>query len=44
MPHGNITYTWREPFTNREIHALHATAFETRLEVAPLRRTPTLRA
>lgn len=31
MPHGNITYAWREPFTNLEIHALHAAAFETRL-------------
>ncbi len=31
MPHGDITYAWREPFTNREIHALHAAAFETRL-------------
>ncbi len=31
MPHSNITYTWRTPFTNREIHALHAAAFETRL-------------
>lgn len=31
MPHGEITYTWREPFTNTEIHALHAEAFETRL-------------
>jgi len=20
MPHGNITYAWREPFTNLEIH------------------------
>lgn len=31
MPHGNINYAWREPFTNREIHALHAAAFDTRL-------------
>ena len=31
MPDGNITYTWREPFTNPEIHALHAAAFKTRL-------------
>ncbi|MCP4960243.1 MAG: GNAT family N-acetyltransferase [Actinomycetia bacterium] len=31
MPHGDITYTWREPFTNTEIHALHAAAFDTRL-------------
>jgi GNAT superfamily N-acetyltransferase len=31
MPRGNITYAWRGPFTNREIHALHSTAFETRL-------------
>lgn len=31
MPHGNITYAWRDPFTNREIHRLHAAAFETRL-------------
>ncbi|MCB0993391.1 MAG: GNAT family N-acetyltransferase [Acidimicrobiales bacterium] len=31
MRHGNITYTWRAPFTNDEIHALHAAAFETRL-------------
>ncbi len=22
MPHGNITFAWRESFTNREIHAL----------------------
>jgi GNAT superfamily N-acetyltransferase len=31
MSHGNVTYLWRAPFTNREIHALHAAAFETRL-------------
>jgi GNAT superfamily N-acetyltransferase len=31
MPHGDITCVWRAPFTNREIHALHAAAFETRL-------------
>lgn len=31
MAHGNITYAWREAFTNEEIHALHAAAFETRL-------------
>jgi len=31
MPHRNITYGWREPFTNPAIHALHAAAFETRL-------------
>ena len=31
MPLGNITYAWRAPFTNGEIHALHAAAFETRL-------------
>ena len=31
MLHGTITYAWREPFTNREIHTLHAAAFETRL-------------
>lgn len=31
MPHGNITYGWREPFTNHEIHLLHAAAFDTRL-------------
>jgi GNAT superfamily N-acetyltransferase len=31
MPHGNITYEWRGAFTNTEIHALHAEAFETRL-------------
>ena len=31
MPHGNITYAWRGPFTNHEIHALHAAAFQTRL-------------
>jgi GNAT superfamily N-acetyltransferase len=31
MPNGNIIYAWRAPFTNREIHALHAAAFETRL-------------
>jgi hypothetical protein len=24
MPQGNITDAWREPFTNDEIHALHA--------------------
>jgi len=28
---GDIICTWRGPFTNREIHALHAAAFETRL-------------
>jgi len=31
MPKGDITYTWREPFTNPEIHALHGAAFETRV-------------
>lgn len=31
MPHGSISYSWREPFTNHEIHRLHAAAFETRL-------------
>ncbi len=32
MPHGNnINYYWRGAFTNVEIHALHAKAFETRL-------------
>ena len=31
MPDGTITYAWRGRFTNREIHALHAAAFETRL-------------
>lgn len=31
MPHGNIACAWRAPFTNREIHKLHASAFETRL-------------
>jgi GNAT superfamily N-acetyltransferase len=30
-PHGNITYGLREPFTNDEIHVLHAAAFERRL-------------
>ena len=28
---GTITYVWRAPFSNGEIHALHAAAFETRL-------------
>ena len=28
---GPIEYRWRAPFTNPEIHALHAEAFETRL-------------
>ena len=32
MPHGdNMTYDWRGAFSNKEIHALHAEAFETRL-------------
>ncbi len=31
MPDGNITFHWRGSFTNSEIHALHAEAFETRL-------------
>lgn len=32
MPHGdNMTYEWRGAFSNHEIHALHAKAFETRL-------------
>ncbi|MEP7114146.1 MAG: GNAT family N-acetyltransferase [Ilumatobacteraceae bacterium] len=31
MPDENIIYAWGEPFTNPEIHALHSTAFETRL-------------
>jgi GNAT superfamily N-acetyltransferase len=26
-----ITYTWRGPFSNTEVHALHAEAFATRL-------------
>ena len=28
---GTITYAWRGSFSNPEIHALHAAAFETRL-------------
>ena len=28
---SDITYAWRGPFTNDEIHELHAAAFETRL-------------
>ena len=31
MADPDITCAWRAPFTNREIHALHAAAFETRL-------------
>lgn len=31
MPLGNITFSWRGAFTNVEIHALHADAFQTRL-------------
>lgn len=31
MPADAVTYAWRGPFTNAEIHALHAQAFETRL-------------
>ncbi|MEL6983480.1 MAG: GNAT family N-acetyltransferase [Actinomycetota bacterium] len=33
MPDDNptVTYRWRDPFSNEEIHALHAEAFETRL-------------
>jgi hypothetical protein len=32
MPHGNnIHYDWRGAFSNAEIHALHAQAFQTRL-------------
>ncbi len=31
VPQGNITFEWRGSFTNREIHALHAEAFQTRL-------------
>lgn len=31
MPDRNITYTWRDGFTNPEINALHASAFDTRL-------------
>jgi len=32
MPHGdNMTNEWRGSFSNEEIHALHAEAFETRL-------------
>ena len=31
MPEREITYGWRERFTNDEIHALHAAAFETQL-------------
>lgn len=27
----SVDYQWRGPFTNEEIHALHAEAFETRL-------------
>ena len=30
-PDRNITYHWRGAFSNTEIHALHAEAFETRL-------------
>lgn len=31
MPDGTVTYEWRGSFTNDEIHALHAEAFDTRL-------------
>ncbi len=31
MSHDSITFGWRAPFTNPEIHALHAAAFGTRL-------------
>jgi GNAT superfamily N-acetyltransferase len=31
MPNGGITYKWRAPFANSEIHSLQAAAFETRL-------------
>ena len=31
MTKTKVTCTWRAPFTNDEIHALHAEAFETRL-------------
>jgi hypothetical protein len=31
MSDSNITSVWRGSFTNDEIHALHAEAFETRL-------------
>jgi len=31
MPQVEITYAWRGTFTNAEIHALHAEAFQTRL-------------
>jgi GNAT superfamily N-acetyltransferase len=31
MANSALTYEWRGSFTNREIHALHAEAFETRL-------------
>lgn len=31
MPDDNITLAWRAAFSNAEIHALHAAAFETRL-------------
>ncbi len=33
MPHGKTTVThhWRGPFTNNEIHVVHAEAFGTRL-------------
>jgi GNAT superfamily N-acetyltransferase len=31
VPDSEITLVWRGPFTNDEIHALHAEAFETRL-------------
>lgn len=31
MPHDQITFVWRGPFANAEIHTVHAEAFETRL-------------
>ena len=31
MAGDDVTFTWRGDFTNPEVHALHAEAFETRL-------------
>ena len=31
MPDDTIDYAWRGPFTNQEVNALHAEAFETRV-------------
>jgi GNAT superfamily N-acetyltransferase len=31
VPDGGITFEWRGPFANDEIHAPHAQAFQTRL-------------